>query len=422
MAPKKTNIKIKRSKINLYNKKKNKARRVLKIVITVVIVCGLAVLGYGLGKPLLKYLREKDQNSSQPGSTTSELMSSVINSQDENTSGESAADTVSDTSDVSGSNTSDTSEPQVQTADSIYYLPDNAAVNEASLTEALTAAKDSGCSAVAVTLKDTTGALLYKTDIAGVKDTSVVTGTLTAAQIAEKISSAGFKPAAKINTLMDRQGALYVEGNFELSPSQGGGCWLDNSAANGGKTWLSPFKEQSVQYIGNITSELSKAGFKYIVCANTRYPAFHGVDITMYLNNLPLSDSAKRTAALWNVINSAKTSAENNGAEILLEISGTNLIADSKDCTDAEFTADKEKLKTVRLTVNYDVTGKVTTTSDTSSNANESADYKNAKNFAAKAKAALGDAEFSVHLPQTLTGKALEDVNKAFSEAGITVL
>ena len=104
MAPKKTNIKIKRSKINLYNKKKNKARRVLKIVITVVIVCGLAVLGYGLGKPLLKYLREKDQNSSQPGSTTSELMSSVINSQDENTSGESVADTVSDTSDVSGSN------------------------------------------------------------------------------------------------------------------------------------------------------------------------------------------------------------------------------------------------------------------------------------------------------------------------------
>ena len=83
---------------------------------------------------------------------------------------------------------------------------------------------------------------------------------------------------------------------------------------------------------------------------------------------------------------------------------------------------DKEKLKKVRLTVNYDVTGEVTTTSDTSSNANESADYKNAKNFAAKAKAALGDAEFSVRLPQTLTGQSLEDVTKALSEAGITVI
>lgn len=422
MAPKKTNIKIKRSKINLYNKKKSKARRALKIVITVVALCGLGVLGYGLGKPLIKYISEKNQNSSQSGSTTSELMSSIINSQDAETSNVSAVDTTSDTTDITSSAVDDTSQPQAQLSDKIYYLPDDAAKNETTLSAAITAAKNSGCSTVAVTLKDTAGALLYKTNIAGVKDTEVVTGTLTASQIAEKISKEGLTPAAKINTLMDKTGALYIEGNYELSPSQGGGCWLDNTQSNGGKPWLSPFNQKAVQYIGDLTSELSKAGFKYVICANTRYPAFHSVDITTYLNHLPLSDSAKRAEALWNIVDAAKNSAESNGAEILLEISGTSLIAETKDCTDAELTSDKEKLKTVKITVNYDVTGEVTTTSDTSSNANESADYKNAKNFAAKAKAALGDAEFSVRLPQTLTGQSLEDVTKALSEAGITVI
>ena len=65
-----------------------------------------------------------------------------------------------------------------------------------------------------MTLKDTTGYVLYKTGIEGVKDTEVVTGVLTAAQIAEKITAAGLTPAARINTLMDRMGGAYVDGNF----------------------------------------------------------------------------------------------------------------------------------------------------------------------------------------------------------------
>ena len=73
MAPKKTNIKIKRSKINLYNKKKSKRRQALTIIITVVVVCGLGVLGYGLGKPLLKYIQDRG-NSSQTDSDTSALL------------------------------------------------------------------------------------------------------------------------------------------------------------------------------------------------------------------------------------------------------------------------------------------------------------------------------------------------------------
>lgn len=428
MAPKKTNIKIKHSKFNLYNKKKSKARRALKIVVTVLVVCGLGVLGYGLGKPLLKYIQDKDQNSSQSGSATSELISSIMNSQNEESSDSSVLVSTNNPADSSSENSSDTSQPQPQITDKIYYLPDDAAASESTLTAALADAKNSGCSVVAVTLKDTIGHLLYQTDIAGVKDTEVVTGTLTASQIAAQINKEGFVPAVRINTLMDQLGSVYVKGNYRIADAQGGGSWHDNRVEKGGKVWMSPFKSEASQYIGNITDELSKAGFKHIICTNTRYPAFHSVDITTYLSDLPLSDSAKRTEALWSVVNAAKGSAESNGAEIWLEMSGTNLIAENKDCTDAELTADKEKLNTVKIAVNYDITDKLfstsntSDTSNTSEDVNASVDYKNAKVFAEKAHAALGGAPFAVRLPQELSGQALEDATKAFTEDGIAIL
>ena len=459
MAPKKTNIKIKRSKINLYNKKKSKRRQALTIIITVVAICGLGVLGYGLGKPLLKYIQDRG-NSSQADSETSALLSSIMN-------GASSETPVSTEAQVSSEPTSEPTLPLTIT-EKIYYLPENAALSEASLASALAEAKKSGCSVVAVTLKDTVGHLLYKTSIAEVKDTATVTGTLTASQIAQAISKEGLTPAARINTLMDQLGAVEVKGNYTFPPEQGGYRWNDDKDEKGGKPWMSPFKTESITYIGNIANELSAAGYKDIICVNTRYPAFHSIDISTYLNHLPLTDSTKRVAALWSIVDAAKTSAEKNGAEIWLEISATSLIAEKRDCTDAELIADKEKLKGVKIAVNYDIATKTTgssgntsnpsttsspntsnTSGSTSSTSNtsgasntsskpdtsgtsqisgraysssgESAYYQNAKNFAVKAKAALSGAEFAVRLPQTLTGTALEDVKRALEEEDITV-
>lgn len=418
MAPKKTNIKIKRSKFNLYNKKKSKARRALRIIITIVVVCGLGVLGYGLGKPIIKYLQ--DNNSSRQESDTSALLSSIINSELMS----STADEMSSTN-----STSETSEPVPlpHISEKIYFLSDSAVSSESSLTSELAKAKSEGCSVAAVTVKDTTGFMLYKTNITSVKDTEVVSGTLSASQIASLISKEGLVPAARINTLMDRLSPPYVDGSYRIVAEQGGGSWHDNKPEKGGKLWLSPFKTQTAQYIGDITSELSAAGFKHIICANTRYPAFHTVDITTYLTDLPLTDSAKRAQALWNVVSSAKSSAEKNGAELWLEMSGTSLIAESKNCTDAELVLDKTQLKNIKIAVNYDLTSSTPGTTDTpdassSSGVSGSPDYNRAKDFAVKAKTVLNDAQFAVRLPQTLTGEALNDVKKAFSEADITIL
>lgn len=453
MAPKKTNIKIKRSKFNLYNKKKSKAKRALRIAITVLSVCALGVLGYGLGKPLIKYFKDRNAASSDP----SALISSIIDAESQS-SGENSA---------SGGSSGDTStpEPIQKITDKVYYLPENAAASEASLAAELAAAKSSGCNVAAVTLKNTNGNLLYKTGIADVKDyAEVVTGTLTASQIAAQISKEGLVPAARINTLMDQTAGGLVKGNYRIVEDQGGGTWHDNRPEKGGKPWLSPFKSESANYIGNITSELSAAGFKKIYCANTRFPAFHNVDITTYLTDLPLTDSTKRLAALWSVASSAKSGTEKNGAEMWIEMSASSIIAENRNNTDAEIIADKAKLQSVKVIVIYDlvkkpagssatsgsasstsgtsaVTSSVTMTANapasTSSSASTSAtntpntsgttvktedDYTTAKNFAAKAKAELGSAEFGVRIPDNVTGKALEDVTRALNEAGITIV
>lgn len=443
MAPKKTNIKIKRSKFNLYNKKKSKAKRALKVILTIVVVCGLGVLGYGLGKPLLKFIKERGQNSSSLESDTSALLSSIMNAGSTQISSGEASGSGS----VAGSSGGTGQTPEHLSSEKVYYLPENAAENTTSLKSALETAKKSGCSVVAVTLKDTTGFLLYKTSYASVKDTETVKGTLTASQIASEITKAGFTPAARISTLMDRTGAVYAEAHYHLGDPNGSGSWLDNRPDNGGKAWMSPFRQQASAYIEHIAGELSGAGFKRIICVNTRYPAFHASDISSYLSKLPLKDSAKRVEALWNVVNAAKKGADKSGAELWLELSATNLIAENRDCTDAELITDKAKIKSVKLVVNYDIAKPAastpaastkpaasssnapvaSTTSGVSNGAGASRstaadDYQTAKSFISKAKTALGGAEFAVRLPQTLTGKALEDVTRAFTEAGVPVV
>ena len=388
MKSKKTNIKIKRHKYNLYNKKKNKTKRVLTAIVTVIAVCGLGVLGYGLGKPIVNYFQNREQYTSDPSSawsppSDSDISENSANSGDPNVSSEEPNST-----------------PVEATDPKIYFLPENAAVSSASLNSALAAAKESGCDTVAVTLKDKKGSFLYKSDIEGIKDGDTTIGAMTARQICEAITAAGLTPAAKISTLMDCSSPRLVAGGYELAG--GNGYWLDATPANGGKQWLSPFKSETVKFIGDITSELSAAGFKHIICADTRFPAFYNSDINKYLSNLPLTDSDKRSAALWDVVSSARAGCEKNGAVMWLQISGESISAEKKDSTDAEITKSADKIKDERIIVSY--TG-------------ASGD---AAEFAQQISAAANGAKVAVSVKAS-SSSAVDNARKVFENAGFDV-
>lgn len=394
MKNKKNAIKIKRSKVNLYNKRKSKRKQVLTIVITAVAACALGVLGFGLGKPLFEYFSGKNNSSDSVSAWTppeSEASSSEITAE-------------------SSSQTSSEAPPEpVPEMTDIYFLPEDAALSSASLNSALAAAKTAGVKTVAVTLKNETGNFLYKSSLKSISTHDIITGTLSAEQICRAIKDAGFVPAAKISTLKDRLCGYKdaTDGGYRIAGSSV--TWHDDREEKGGKPWLSPFKPQTLQFIGEVAEELSGAGFKHIIAVNTMYPKFHKEDISTYLSDLPLSDNKARLDALKNVVNSAKAGAEKNGAELWLEISGESVIAKNRLCTDAEIIADADVMGAAKLIVDYKP-------SETAAEV-----YSSAKDFAAKLKAALGNAEFYVVINAGYSDAVISDVRKAFSEAEIEV-
>lgn len=409
MKYKKTNIKIRRSKVNLYNKRKNKKRKIITAVITAVCAVALCILGYGLGKPLVEYFTNKSASDEDSVSAWTPPDSESVKSTDSPSDGTETVPTSASSepsASASGNNSGDTSHAAENGR--VYFLSDDAALSSASLNSALAAAKDSGCSVVAVLMKNDTGKFLYKSEISGIKDTDFVTGALTAKQICDSITKAGFVPAAKISTLKDSSCGPTMGAGYELAT--GDGYWLDNAPTKGGKTWLSPFQTKTQQFVGEICEELSAAGFKQIIAVNTMYPAFHTVDISTYLSNLPLKDNSARITALWNVLDSAKAGAEKNGAELLIEISGEAIAAESRLCTDAELIGNTSKLAGAKIIVDY--------TPDASA-----ADaYSSAKDFAAKLKTALKGADFAAAIHGVSSGSALTNIEKAFTEQNIDIV
>lgn len=392
---KKTNIKIKRSKVNLYSKRKNKRKQVLAIVITVVAACALGVLGFGLGKPLVEFFNNRNNSSLTSDSAWTPPSSEEVSSESE--------------APVSSEESSEAPVEPARKMTDVYFLPDDAALSSASLNSALAAAKAAGVETVCVTLKNDTGNFLYKSEIKGLETHGIITGTLTAEQICTAITDAGFIPAAKISTLKDRLCGYKdaTDGGYRITGS--GYTWHDDREEKGGKPWLSPFKTQTLQFMGEVTAELSAAGFKNIIAENTMYPKFHKEDISKYLSDLPLSDEKARLDALWNVLDSAKAGSEKNGAELWVEISGENAVAKNRLCTDAELISNAGKLSEIKLIVDYTPT------------ASASEAYTFAKTFAEKLKAALGDAEFYVVIKGGYSEGALSDIKKAFSETEINV-
>lgn len=388
---KKKPIKIKHRSYSLYNRKKSKAKQALAIFITIFAAALLCVVGYGLGKPITEYLQGKRQpadivqtsEASQAG-VTAEASSDTATSEPET---EEAA-------------------PEVAANETAYILPSAALKNMTALSKAVAQAKEAGHSIVMVTLKNSTGRFLYASEIDGVKGMDSVVGTLTAKQISDTITAAGLVPYARISTLKDPLASDYIA-DVRYTTSDGW-TWMDNAPANGGKSWVSPFAKNTAGFVSSIVAELSSAGFKGIVLADTIYPNFQYTDYAVYLSHMTgLDDPKTRQNALWSVISACGRAAESNGAEIILELDANDLDAADKTATTAEFAADKEKLKSVKLMIDLSIEGN---------------HYPSAKSFAGKMSALYSGQEYSVSINDySLTDEERQNIVKAFDEAKITV-
>lgn len=393
---KKKNIKIKHRKYSLYQRKKSKGRKVLTVVLMIVLVAGLCVLGYGLGRPLVEYFSGKNTES-QPSSAWTPPTTAAT--------GEQTSDSTSEASGAATTEPTAEAQPHAKSV-SAFILPESAVLSSESLNSALAAAKNGGYTEVTVTLKDETGSFLYKTAVEGVAE-SQITGTLTAKQIVEIITKAGFTPSARINTLLDRTSQTYGGENICYMIADGG-IWHDYYVDRGGKSWLNPFAEGTAKCLAAITAELSEAGFGSVILANTVFPVFNQQDYTNFLRQLSIADSSARLEALWNVISACADAAKPSGAAVLLEMSDADLFADDKGLTSAEPAGDKQNLKTVSLLVDF--------------TPGDKAGYAETKAFIGRLSAMYSGQSFSVRLTASgFSESALAEVRKAFSDSEITV-
>ena len=261
----KKNIKIKRSKGRLYKKKRSPVRTAIETIVLVTLAGGLIYVGYTAAGPLINYIQSGGSSGTVTSWTPDESGTGGNNSDPENP----AVDTSLEI----------TTQPQEASSLGTYLISQSALKSKEALNSALDSAKNSGFGIVLIPLKDDSGAILYKSQIdyiANVKE--LVTGTLSAKDIADAVKAKGLVPKAVIPTLLDKTSPDYVNDTgyyFADSPEI---SWYDASPDNGGKRWIDPFRAGSKKYYSDMVKELKDAGFEEIALSELRYPDLHDSD------------------------------------------------------------------------------------------------------------------------------------------------
>jgi len=303
--------KVKRSK-NLYKKKKSGFRKVIETAITAVLVVGLSFVGYTIAKTILEYEPSENNNNDV---SVDVLPIETVDINNENP-GEPEDD---------GSGTPN-HEPSASTPEysgNAIYAPSTVLESSASLSAFLESARSSGFEAVVIELKNSDGRLLYNSEIPVLQGADIIAGTLTAEQIVAACTSAGLKPVARINTLMDQLAPRLI-GSVSYRFADGNYAWMDGRPEAGGKQWANPFLDGTKAYIAELTEELFNAGFADVVFVNTIFPNFHPVDINNHLTGNPETDFTTRFTALVSLVNNAAEKVP--GANIMLEMSLSDIV------------------------------------------------------------------------------------------------
>lgn len=391
----KKGIKIKHRKYNLYHKKKSKGKQVLTVIIMIAVVAALCVVGYGLGKPLMEYF-SGDRTAQSDVSSDTSGSESVSQPQTDSGSSE-ASDSKEETSEP------DEEEPAVYEK-GVYSISVSEVKNAQSLSAALSAAKAQGYEKVLLTLKTDSGEFMYKTENARlIYATENIVGTLTAKEIVDIAKAQGMTPYAAISTLKDPLTGNYAV-DIRYNTADGYG-WLDAAADKGGKSWLSPFEQETSTFLADITAELASAGFEKIVLRDVMYPQFKDADYGVYLSNLPqLTDSSARISALWSVVSACSAAAKSGGASVMLQMDSHDLLASDLLGTTAEAAGNKDMLSSVEVLVNYTV--------------QSGAAYMAAKSVDGRLGSIYGALNYSVYIADISNA---EEIAKAFNEAGVTV-
>lgn len=321
---------------NSYEKKK-RLKKFLQIMLALIVIAGLVFVGYSVGEPIIEYLKNEkqisDEEEQQPWTPT-EITENIT----------SAIETEENAIVSSIEQTSETTAEEFSDGLTAFVLPEDTLVNPSQLSILVENAKSDGYNAVSVTLKANGGKIYYRTkSTMAALDENAVVGVIPIEQVVSIIENSGLKMIGEINILEDnnRYGE-YRKGSYHMLD---GSTWLDSAASSGGKPWLSPFDDDTKEYVKFLVDEVANAGFDYITISGLRFPDFYTSDLNYIGDTVK---SADRYKALIELVDIAEESAANYGTKVFIKADASDIIYDKCEF----FRADTLKDKTVLI--NYE--------------------------------------------------------------------
>ena len=290
---------------NSTNAKKKRAKKAAGVFISIIIFAILVFVGYSVAKPIVNYFSMESDNQGNVMPWTPPIADNAEASgvQNEVLDSESESNTVS----AEEEQTEEQKQNLINDGFTAYMLPDDALTSQSKLNDYINRAKSEGYNAVLVTMKSKGGKINYATESEfALKDESVISGTLTANQVADSIRSSGMYAIAVLNLLEDN--SRYGENRDGSYHNSDGSTGLDNSVSNGGKPWLSPFENDTVSYIAFLANEITSAGFDAVVSDGLSFPVFRNSDLNLIGESVKSPERYKSLINIINVINSVTSS------------------------------------------------------------------------------------------------------------------
>ncbi len=271
------------------------------MLFSVIAVCILGFVGWSIYNPVMEYLSqgrpELPSSSSVPPAS-----SGTLSEQPQEQETQPPAEPVPD-------------EP----LRAIYIPPDMAADSER-LQNTLSAFSGSGINAVMIDLKDTSGNLLYRSQLETAEQARNYKegSTFDLKSFCSRLAAQKLSVIGRVNAFLDPMSSRYLPG-AGIEYLNSGVLWLDNSPEAGGQPWLNPYSEAAQSYLTDIVAEAASMGVSHILLDNVTFPVGYGLEYAGYG-----ADAATVTQSeiLARFVDQAEQAAADEGASLSLYVSG----------------------------------------------------------------------------------------------------
>ena len=255
-----------------YDRRQQKKRHVLKVILTVVLVLGACVAGWFLYEPVSGWIKEvAAEQKIRQEQKEQERLEAEREEQEQQQEPEEV-----------------TPEVPVPPVDdkpfAVHSCPMTAEelLDTAALPEKFRALAAEGWDGVILPLKDKDGLVRYESALEEVTSSQFQTASrYDLAAVVKAAKEAGLTPIGRLYAFRDRTATKTMHDaavKFNYSKTN----WIDNSAEAGGKSWLNPAHPEAQEYILSLLQEAADAGLRQIVLEGAQFPEGYSLNLATY--------------------------------------------------------------------------------------------------------------------------------------------